>query len=34
MGNKSLPDFTHDVLLPPGDYVLSLEDLALSPLVT
>lgn len=34
MGHKLLPEFTDDGLLPPGDYVLSLEELALSPLVT
>ena len=34
MGQKLLPEFTDDGLLPPGDYVLSLEELALSPLVT
>lgn len=31
---KNLPEFTDDGVLPPGNYVLSLEELALSPLVT
>lgn len=34
MGVKNLPEFTNDGVLPPGNYVLSLEELALSPLVT
>lgn len=34
MGNETLPEFTNDGLLPPGNYALSLEELALSPLVT
>ncbi len=29
----ALPSFTHDGVLPPGDYALRLDDLAASPLV-
>ena len=33
MGNQTLPEFTEDGLLPPGDYVLTLAELAQSSLV-
>jgi hypothetical protein len=33
MGNQTLPEFTEDGLLPPGDYVLRLAELAQSSLV-